>query len=107
MCPFLFRLGPGEDAIYMRVQGFHPIQAAPKDAFDFCIRAADQEKLPVFHDMGKIIIGRIAPVAEIDSRRAAGWAGPAASTIWQKALYSLCLRPGWMTRSVKRRSRME
>ncbi len=59
----------------MRVQGFHPIQATPKDSFGFCIRATDQEILPVFHDMGKIIIGRIATGAEIDRRRAAGLAG--------------------------------
>ncbi len=75
MRPFLFWLGPGEDSLHMHVQCFHPIQAAPKDAFGFCIRAADEEILSVFHDMGKIIIWRIAPVTNIDSRGAAGWTG--------------------------------
>ena len=59
----------------MHIQGFYPFQAAPKDAFVFFICASDQEILPVFNDMGKIIIRRIAPVTEIDVRRAACWAG--------------------------------
>lgn len=55
----------------------HPFQAVAKDSFGFFICAADQEILPVFYDMCKIVIRRIASVADIDSRRAVGcaWAG--------------------------------
>lgn len=91
----------------MRIQGLNPFQAAAKDTFRLFVSTADQEILGVFYDMVKIVIQRIAPVADIDSRGTASCAGAAASTIWQKALYSLRLRPGWMTMSVKHLSRME
>lgn len=48
----------------------HPFQAAAKDTFRLFVCAADQEKLAVFNDMGKIVVRGAAPVAETDGRRA-------------------------------------
>lgn len=59
----------------MRVQSFHPVQGAAKEVLGLFVRVADAEILPVFNDIGKIVIRCIAPVADIENRGAVGCAG--------------------------------
>lgn len=50
----------------MVVKFFDTIQREAEYFFGFGICTADKEELPVFYDMGKIIIGSITPVTDID-----------------------------------------
>lgn len=52
----------------MKIHLPYTFQAVPENPFRLPVRAADQEILAVFNDMGEIVIGCIAPVTNIDDR---------------------------------------
>ena len=62
---FLFRPGPGEDALDMAVHLLKPVDTASEYASQLFVIAADEEELPVLDDMGKVIVGSVAHIGKI------------------------------------------